>query len=473
MCGRVHLMTGSNSSDLSRRSLVKGLGVGVGIGLAGCTSDSGSSDRQLGGGGSTSSGNSGSGGSGGNGGGEKALFWEYAFPNDGSPLDWKNTFRESYKEQAGSPVSIGRFSYEDLRQKFLTGARTGNPDAIEGVLSHLTEYVKADHLEPLDERAKQLDYYDQFIDSALDAMRYRGTLYGLPYTGNGRALIYRKDILEELGQDPPKTAEQFQEIGRLINEEYDDMWAYHNCTKDGSVRAFQEWMSHVYQHTDNLYKPDGDSWTLNIGADALGQIFDNWYYQVWAADDPLGNPKQLGTGWQTNDPGFLNGKFALIECGTWLRDWTTGENVDDTEATTTLLEEKTGVADLPYGDGGSRGTYLEVKPIMMNAHSEQKDLAWDIVTAFTAPETMNAMGVSSPGNAMTPVRNDVDSTIENENWKPFIDVFKSGSALAKIGWGPVRERFYGYMQEVSYGKTDPYKAGKKLHEELKSLESDL
>lgn len=460
-------MTESNSSSLSRRSLVKGLGVGAGVALAGCTGG-GNNDRSLeGDGGSSASGNS----SGGN--GNKALFWEYTFPNDGSPKDWRNTFIETYNERADTSLEIGRFAYEDLRQKFLTGARTGDPDALDGVLSHLTEYVKAGHLEPLDDRVEELDYLDGFVDSALNAMRYKGKLYGLPYMGNGRALIFRKDILEELGQEQPETAQQFHEIGRLINNEYDDLWAYHNCTKDGSVRAFQEWMSHVYQHTDQLYTPDGDSWTLNINADTLGQIFDNWYYQIWAADEPIGNPKQLGTGWQTNDPGYLNGEFAFIECGTWIRSWTTGENINDTESTETLLNKNTGVGHLPYGEGGSQGTFLEVKPVMLNAHSKQKEAGWNMLAAMANPKTMTAMGVSSPGNAMTPVHNDVESTIENENWEPFTEVFKTGSALAKIGWGPVRERFYGYMQEVSYGKTDPYKAGKQLHEELKSLESEL
>ena len=466
-------MADDTPSRLSRRSIVKSLGVGAGVALAGCTGSGGQSDGSLSSGGSGSSGSSssssGSGGSGG-GGGEQVLFWEYAFPNDDSPPIWKETFQEQYAASSETPLQIGRFSYEDLRQKFLTGARTGDPDAIEGVLSHLTEYVKAGHLEPIGERAQELDFIDGYVDSALDAMRYKGELYGLPYNGNGRALIYRLDILDELGQDPPETAQEFHEIGRMINAEYDDITAFHNCTKDGSVRAFQEWMSHVYQHTDQLFVPEGDSWAVNIDADTLGQIFDNWYYQVWAADEPLANPDQLGTGWQVNDPGYLNGQFAFIECGTWLRSWTTGDNINNTDATTELLNENTGVAHLPYGQGGSRGTYLEVKPVMVNANSEQKEAAWNVVSTFASPEVMDAMGEDVPGNAMTPVHEDVDSTIDNENWAPFTDVFETGRALAKIGWGPVREPFYGLMQEVAYGRTDPYEAGTQLHEELQGLD---
>jgi ABC-type glycerol-3-phosphate transport system substrate-binding protein len=476
-------MRETKPSKLNRRTLVKSLGVGAGVALAGCTGGGGGSDRSLegdsGSGSGSGSDDSGSGsgsddgGSGGGGSGETVLFWEYGFPNDDSPPIWRDTFTEEFNSSSDASLEIGRFAYEDLRQKFLTGARTGDPDAIEGVLSHLTEYVKAGHLEPLDARAEDLDYLDGFVDSALDAMRYKGTLYGLPYQGNGRALIYRKDILEDLGQDVPTTAQEFQEVGRLINKEVDGVTAFHNCTKDGSVRAFQEWMSHVYQHTDQLYVPDGDSWSLNIGADALGQIFDNWYYQVWAADEPLANPDQLGTGWQVNDPGYLNGQFAFIECGTWLRGWTSGDNINDSDATQQLLDNDTGVAHLPVGEGGSKGTFLEVKPVMVNSHSEQLDAAWDVASTYASPSVMNAMAEDVPGNAMTPVHDDVESTISNENWAPFTDVFATGRALAKIGWGPVRQPFYKYMQEVSYGQMDPYEAGSEFHEELQSLESEL
>jgi ABC-type glycerol-3-phosphate transport system substrate-binding protein len=458
-------MTDSRSSGTSRRSLVKTLGVGAAAGLAGC--------GDLGGG--NGNGNGGNGNGNGNGGsGEQALMWEYGFPNEeGAEPIWKNEFKANYEERAGEEIEIGRFSYEDLRQKFLTGASTGDPDAVEGVLSHLTEYVKAGHLEEISDWAEGLDHYDGFVESALDACRYKGDLYGLPYEGNGRAFIVRKDILDELGQDVPETTEDFHEIARMVNREVDGVTGFHNCTTAGRVRAFQEWMSCVYQYTDNLYVPDGASWSLDIDADPLGKIFDDWYYQVYAADEPAGDPDDLGTGWQTNDPGYINGNYAFIHCGTWLNGWTSGENIDDTEAAEDVLNNKTTVSHIPRGEGGEKGTFLEVKPVMVNTHSDNKEKAKHAIAAWTDPDTLAAMGEDSPGKAMTPVHNDVESTIDDEDWAPFTDVFETGRALAKIGWGPVRQEFYPLMQEVSYGETDPYDAGKQLHSSLKDLESEV
>jgi ABC-type glycerol-3-phosphate transport system substrate-binding protein len=448
-------MNDSNTSGWSRRSLVKTLGVGAAAGLAGCGALTG----------------------GGNGGGGQALMWEYGFPNtDGAEPVWRNEFEANYNERAGEDIQISRFSYEDLRQKFLTGANSGSPDAIEGTLSHLSEYTAAGHLEPLDEYAESLDHFDGYIDSTIDAMTYQGTLYGLPYTGNARALFVRQDILDELGQDVPESAEAFQEIGRMINDEYDDVVGFHNCTKDGSVRAFQEWMTHVYQHTDQLYVPDGDGWQLNVEADALGQVFDNWYYQIYAADNPVGDPDDLGTGWQTNDPGYINGNYAFIESGPWMRNWTSGENIQDSDAAADILNNQTQIAHAPHAEGASKGTFLEVKPVMVNTHSSKIEKAKMAVAAYTDPETLSegmAQDPEASGSAMTPVHEDVESTIDNENWEPLTDIFPTGRALAKATWGPVREEFYTYMQEVAYGETDPYDAGDQFHSDLQDLESEI
>ncbi|WP_436925427.1 ABC transporter substrate-binding protein [Halosimplex amylolyticum] len=466
-------MHDSDAPGTTRRSIVKTLGIGATVGLAGCS----------GGGGDGGDGDGGSSGDGGDGSDgdtgttqntDKALMWEYGFPNEeGAEPIWKNAFTENYEDRTGQAIEIGRFSYEDMRQKFLTGARTGDPDAIEGVLSHLTEYVKAGHLESLDGWAEELEHYDGFVESALDACRYKGKLYGLPYEGNGRAFIVRKDILDELGQDMPETTQEMHEIGRMVNKEVDGVTGFHNCTKDGSVRAFQEFMSSVYQFTDNLYVPDGDSWKLNIEAEALGKILDDYYYQIYAADNPVGTPDDLGTGWQTNDPGYINGNYAFIECGTWLRGWTSGENIDSTEEAEDILDNKTRVTHIPRSEGGEKGTFLEIKPVMVNSHSDNKQKGKQAIAAWTEPDTLEGMAEDSPGKAMTPVHEDIESTIDNDDWAPFTEVFKTGRALAKIAWGPVRQEFYPLMQEVAYGRTDPYEAGDQLHTALKGLESDL
>lgn len=459
-------MRDSSQGTTSRRKIVKSLGIGAGVALAGCSSNGGDGSGSGNGGGGGDSLGGGGGGS-----GNTPLHWDAGLPSDAqNQKDTISAIQSYFEERTGEQLDITDFTYEDARSGFLTGARSGDPDSIEGVLEHLTEYIEADLIEPITDKAKSLEWYDGYVESTIDAMSFQGELYALPYSGNGRALVYRRDILEELGQEPPETADEFLELGRLIKSEM-DITPFHNCTKDGGVRAFQEWMSHVYQHTDNLYVSEGDGWALNIDAETLGLIFDKFYYQVWAGNDPIANTDQLGTGWQVNDPEYINGNLAMIECGPWIRGWNSGPEIDNSDAAKALLDEKTAIAHLPYANGGSQGTYLEVKPVMVNAHSDQKDLGFEAVASRCSPTVMKA--VSEIDGTITPVHKDVESTLKNDNWMAFTDVFKSGRALAKISWGPVRQEYYPAMQEVAYGKTDPYKAGENLHSALKGLESDL
>jgi ABC-type glycerol-3-phosphate transport system substrate-binding protein len=436
---------------MKRREMIKGIGATAGVAsFAGCAN----------------SGIPGTGGSGGSNG--ELLFW--ASPFDDAVWDpWKKWFNNQWKKNHDSSVTLSPFTYEDMRQKFLSGGRQGKPDAIEGVLENLSEYIKADLVEPITKQGKNLDFSDGYIDGAWNAVTYKGEVYGLPYFGNGRALVYRKDVFERNGLKPPKTAKEFHEVARTIKEN-EDITPFNNCTKKGGVRAFQEWISHVFQYHDNLYIPDGDSWKLQATPDTLGKIFKAFYYEPWASDNPFCNPDNKGQGYQANDPGYLNGNIAMIECGTWLMGWTTGPEINNESQTTKLLEENTGVAQLPYATGGEVGTYLEVKPVMVNKHSKNKDQAFDIVSKFCSPKSMRQM---PSDNNLTPVHKDVKPTLKIDAWKPFVDAMEAGKPLAKITWGPVMDAYYDEMQSVVYGRKEPMKAGKDLHSKLKDLESKI
>lgn len=437
----------SAQSTISRRAVMGAVSAGIGTGLAGCLGNgsSGSNSKEL-------------------------LLWSAIF-DDSQMKPWAKWYKKTFKKNhPDAQLKTAALQYANLRQKFLTGARQGSPDAIEGVPSHLSEYIAADLVSPITDRAKDLPFADGYTDGAWKAMTYKGDVYALPYTGNGRAFVYRKDIFEKHGLKPPNSAEAFLEAGRVIQENEDGVTAFHNCTKDGSVRGFQEWISHVYQHVDDLYKPNGDSWTLVPSADLLGKIFDAFYYRVWASDQPIANPEELGTGWQINDYGYVNGNYAMIECGPWLRSFTSGEEVKSNTAKT-ILSEKTAIAHLPRAKGGKRATYLEVKPVMVNSYSKQQKLAFDTVKHFASPESLKKM--ADVTFQATPVHKSVESSIDDPDWKPFVEVFETGKPLAKLTWGPVREAFYPLMQKVAYGKTDPYKAGKQFHKQLKQIESEI
>lgn len=393
-------------------------------------------------------------------------FWNQSYTLD-HRLPWvKDWFISTANEELNVKIEPTGNSYEDQRQKYLTQARQGTPDMIEGVLSHLFEYVSADLIEPITDEAKKLDHYDGYIDASIEALSFNDEIYGLPFEGGGRALVYRKDILEKYGYDVPETVEALHEIGREINKNEDDMWAYSNSTKKNDIRGFQEWISHVYQHEDALYEYKSGAWEVVPSADTLGQILDNWYYQIWAAEEPLANPDRRGQDYQTHDVGFVKGEYAMGPNGPWMKD-----GYEDSR-TVSDLTEKSAAAHLPVGQGANKGTYLEVKFVGVNSHSSNKKAATNCTGLFASPESINQYREVQPGNMATPVHNDVESTFTSEDWSPFVETFKTGSALAFINWGEPRQAISQAIQQAVYGE-DPYKAGEELHKELTNIAKEL
>jgi ABC-type glycerol-3-phosphate transport system substrate-binding protein len=111
---------------------------------------------------------------------------------------------------------------------------------------------------------------------------------------------------------------------------------------------------------------------------------------------------------------------------------------------------------------------------MVNSHSDNQEKAKEAIAAWTSPETLSeGMAEDSPGKAMTPVHEDVETTLENDDWKGFVDAFSTGRALQKVTWGPVRQEFYPRMQEVAWGEKDPFQAGEELHSNLQDIESEI
>jgi len=455
------------SFDRERRRYVKAAGIGLAAALAGCSSggkqpnNAGSTQTTSGQSGGSSTSKSASSGS-----PTKVVYWSQVItPKVVKP--WNKWYKQQAKKQANLNVELDGFEYSNLRKKYLTGGRTGTPDMVEGVLSQLGEYQSAGLMQPLDSYVKNKKNFDAYYQNTLDALTFKNKLYALPVDANGRGLLYRKDILDKYGFDVPQTANDLHDIAQTITKNEDNMTGFQNCTKDGGPRTFQEWISHVYQQADALYAHKNGSWTLVPSADKLGQIFDNWYAKIWAGKKPIADTSKLGTGWQVLDPGYAKGHFAMCPNGPWVRS----ANQHSSKKAPEILNKHTGVTDIPRGKGGKKSSYLEVEWTGINAHSKKKDAAWKATDIYTSTPSYKQFAKADPGNWLTPVSKDVNSTIQNDSWKPFKGIFQRATGMAFVNWGSTKRAVFKSIQRVAYGKSDPYKEGKSLHTKLKSIAS--
>jgi ABC-type glycerol-3-phosphate transport system substrate-binding protein len=133
-----------------------------------------------------------------------------------------------------------------------------------------------------------------------------------------------------------------------------------------------------------------------------------------------------------------------------------------------ILENRSALTRIPYPTGGVPATYLEVKPIMMNASSKNKTAAWDLIKCITSKEKMAQWLVDSGG---IPARIDsLQMEIFDEagiRWwiEGFAAELPISVAMVPINWGPVNEANLRAVNYVIYNQMTPRQAAEWLFNE--------
>ena len=380
-------------------------------------------------------------------------------------LKWKTEHLPQLLPGVTVNDNFGPPIYQDAQQKFIVQGRTGNPDVIESVLEGMIAYQRAGLLAPLDDLFDKWADKDQFIPSTIKALTINGKLYGVPYNTNVRVLLYRKDLLDKYGMTPPKTWEELLKDAATISAKESGVQGLGLTTKTGSVRTFQEFISFFFQANggENPYKYDDASkkWVMNTSPEKLAEVLKLYSDCFSAATPSAVNQNTRGNDYQATDTDYVSGKTAMVPMGPWIYQYRTTGDVAKK-----ILEEQTGVLPLPLPPGGTQATYLEVKPISINAFSKDKDTAWKLVKILTSKDFV---ATANRIEGVNPPRKDVASLpdFKNDWWEQaFIAQLPTGVALAPINWGLVINDITEAIQKVIYKNQSPEEAGKGLYNTL-------
>ena len=369
----------------------------------------------------------------------------------------------------------GPGTYPDQRAKFLLQAESGTPDVIEGLLEDTAAYVQKGQIVPLDDRFAAWADSEQFVESTLAPLTIDGKLYGIPYNTNARAMVYRKDIFEEYGLEVPTTWGDFVETARKITELTDgETHGAYVVSLVGDPRGAQEFVSWYYQVSggEHMFDIVDGEVQYNATVEELTQVLTLYdeLFKTEGVEYPAVDPNVRGTGWPVEDPGYVAGNWAMVPMGPWL--W--GRRADS-DIASDILENKTAITSLPVAEGGTPATYLEVKPIMLNAYSENPDQAWELIQYITSKEKMGQWLADSGG---IPARKDslempefTDSDIGQ--WlQGFANELPIAVAQAPINWGPVSEANMRAVNFVIYDEQTPEEAAQGLYDAVMELKAN-
>lgn len=250
--------------------------------------------------------------------------------------------------------------YMDVLKTRLIGGE--GPDVFYLDAFEAPALIETGVVEPLDDYVKDDFDVEDFEKPLLDAFKVDGKTYGFPKDYSTLALFYNKQMLSDAGVEVPKTFDEFREAAKKL-------------TKDG-VYGFgvAPELARMYWIGESkggqIVKDDKANFASKEVVEGLQPIID-----MHNADKSAVEPKEVGVTWGGEILGQK--KAAMVIEGNWaipfLKD--------------TFPDVDYGTAELPTVDGNN-ATMAYTVAYAMNAASEKKEAAWELMSYLTGKEGM-------------------------------------------------------------------------------------
>jgi ABC-type glycerol-3-phosphate transport system substrate-binding protein len=371
-------------------------------------------------------------------------------------------------------TDYGPGDYGIQQDKFITQAKTGSPDILEGLWENMVAYVRAGLLSPLTDQFAAWADHTKFFPSTVAALEYNGQQYGVPYNTNARGMLVRKSILKHYGLKIPTTWPELLETASFITTKGQTETAFGDvlgmsgfgvCTKVSSVRGPQEWISWFFQLNKHMFKldPASKKWSLNTTPAEIAkvyQLYHDLFYGNSSKTQPAADTQYLGIDYNTEDIGYVTGKFAMVPEGPWMLSYQAyGGGLPKH-----IIQNDTAIVPLPVAPGGSHGTYLEVKPLLLNKYSPNQAAAWEAIQFLSSK---NILSTWSADSGFIATRTDAQAA----DWwhKDFGALVPTGVALDPLNWTAIFDAIFKVLQTVVYNQASAAQAGQALFNQLNSL----
>jgi multiple sugar transport system substrate-binding protein len=286
-------------------------------------------------------------------------------------------------------------------------------DIYQVAVEAVTQMGQTGCIVPLNDRIAELPAfydYEDLMPAYRDIFTIDGQTYSIPTAGESVFLIYRKDLFDAAGLEPPQTwdellqiAQQFQEGGEVAGVAF---------------RAQKGWQF-TYTYSIFLFPFGGmmlDPATGEVAIDSPESAAALDFMKALKEVAPVGIES---FSFPESFAAMQNGDVAML-----IEATAAGPEMEDPEKST--VAGNLGYAVLPAGPAGAY-TGVWGWSFGINAASEKQDLAWDVITWLTSRYThqdyVNAGGIVSRSSAF-------DDPANIEQYPYFA---ATGEALAQAG----------------------------------------
>ncbi len=338
----------------------------------------------------------------------------------------------------GTDVQIEVVPWDVLLQKLTTDISAGtNADlAIIGT-RWLVDFVEEGIAAPLDDYMTD-EFRSRFFEVFLSPSVMKGKTYGLPIAASARAMYYNRELLERAGYDaPPDTWEQLAETAKAISALGDEVYGYGLQGKEIETDVYFYYAFWAYG--GDLVEEDG---TSGLDTEAGYQAARLYKGMIDAGATQPGVTAYTREDVQNL---FKQGKVGMMITAPFLSAQIKEEAPD----------LPYGVARIPAGPTGERGTYGVTDSIIMFENSPNKDLAWKFLDLIFTTEWRAKF---TEGEGFLPVNREVAAMpafAENPDLKVFTALLPEARFAPVIrGWEEIAAITTNALQSIYLGEAE-------------------
>lgn len=337
-------------------------------------------------------------------------------------------FNDQYPELT---IQITAKRFDELRDQFSAAVAAGEgPDLIIAPNEWVGPLAQAGLIKPIDELIEP-QWLDRYFPAAVDALRFKKDLYGLPVAVQLVAMYYNSEQVEH----PAATLEDWlaqAAEGRAV------------ALNTGFYHAF--WG--ITAFGGRLFDENG-----RVVLDQGG--FAEWLDWLYAAQDAPG--MFLDTDYAKLKALFLTGEAAYYVDAAWAAD----------ELRSALGVERLAVAPLPAGPAGPAGPLLNVEALLFSsaAADEQTELALKLADFLTDVQVQSLL-MQEAGHI--PVNVHVDASAD-----PVVSGFMAQARTAvpfpniaemRAVWTPGSDAYFKVLEGLQGGQEAAAEAARLINE---------
>jgi multiple sugar transport system substrate-binding protein len=296
-----------------------------------------------------------------------------------------------FKEETGADLRVEIMNYGELLSKTTADfiADTAAYDLVtmdivwagsyaeNGYSVDLTDWVARD--------AEEIDLEDIYPVLLESLGQYNGRYVAFPFASYANLMVYRTDLFEAAGLEPPTTTEQMVAAAHALTDPSKNQYGFVANGAAGAPGA-QDWMLYNSQFGGSILGPDGMP-ALNSPENVESLTV---YRELFLETAP---PGAIDYDWGSRGESFRQGITAMLE------NWSVGmPQIFDPEQST--VADKVGVILAPVAEGPEPDYGVGGWGMAINADISptQQEAAWTFIKWLTSKEVhkdFNLMGAGS------------------------------------------------------------------------------